>query len=272
MASDATSQRPSHGAIATVVVVLLLVPCALIVAKAPALPTSAFLTSHVTLTHVPPALQGTIDNVIFVPLGALLVVIFRLTLGLRVLGPFRSILLAFAFLATGILTGLLFLGATVAVLVVLRPLLRSLRLPYFGRISVMLSTVALLIVVVAMVGTWADSDSLREVAGFPVVVLCLIGDAVARTSEKESMRSGLWRTAMTALVAVVVAAVASYGPLRDLLVRYPELLLVNVALIVLVSTYCAWRLLDRLNPERTAARRRGSSKHVHPTLSPPLRP
>jgi membrane protein implicated in regulation of membrane protease activity len=86
------------------------------------------------------------------------------------------------------------------------------------------------------------------------------------------MRSGLWRTAMTALVAVVVAAVASYGPLRDLLVRYPELLLVNVALIVLVSTYCAWRLLDRLNPERTAARRRGSSKRVHPTLSPPLRP
>ena len=35
------------------------------------------------------------------PIGALVVVVFRLILGIRVLGRFRAILVAFGFLATG---------------------------------------------------------------------------------------------------------------------------------------------------------------------------
>jgi 7 transmembrane helices usually fused to an inactive transglutaminase len=255
----AARRRPQQTATARFLAVTLGVPLLLTIGKWPGVPTAPYLTEHVSLVPAPPELRHTLDDVLLVPLGALVVVVARLTLGLRVLGPFRSILLAFGFVVTGIATGLVFFAVTVAALLVLRPMVRALRLPYFGRVSVMLSAVALLLVLGAMAGTWLGSEELIGTAHFPIVVLCLIGEAVARSIRTEGVRAGLWRATMTALVAVAVAGLASIGPLRDLLVRRPELLLVQTALIVLVARHCAWRLLagigDRVpRPARIAGR------------------
>jgi hypothetical protein len=232
-------------------------PLALIALKTHGLPSAAFLRHHDSLTSLPPGLHQVVANILLVPLGAMIVVFFRLTLGLRVLGPFRSILLAFAFLSTGILVGLAFFAATVAILVFARPLVRTLRLPYFGRVSVMLSLVALLLVIATLSGTWLQSAALRGIAHFPIVVLCLIGEAVAKAIRREGTRVGIWRASMTALGAVAVTAVASIPGFRELLLRYPELMLLETAALVLVARFCAWRLLSSLNPgprERTAPR------------------
>lgn len=231
-------------------------PVLLIAVKASGTPLGAFLRHHDTLTNLPSGLRHTVADILLVPLGALIVVVFRLTLGLRLLGPFRSILLAFAFLVTGVWIGLAFFAATIAVLVAARPLVRSLRLPYFGRVSVMLSLVAMLLVAVTLSGTWFSSPSLRGVAHFPIVVLCLVGEAVARAIKKEGVTTGVWRAAMTALAAVAVTGVASIGALRELLLLDPELMLAEVAAIIAVSTFCAWRVLERLNPGSEGSRPR----------------
>src|SRR5262245_65326800 len=109
----------------------------LIVGKWSALPTSDILRQHVSLIDVSPGSRRTVENIMLVPIGALAVVFVRLTLGIRVLGPFRSFLLAFAFITTGILIGVACFVATIAVLALVRPHVKSLKLPYFGRSSVM---------------------------------------------------------------------------------------------------------------------------------------
>lgn len=220
----------------------------LAVARWHALPTSGFLASHLSLLSTPPGLRRTVSDILLVPIGALVVVLFRTTLGVRVLGPFRSVLLAFAFLVTGIGLGLLFLAATVAIIVLARPVIKSLRLPYYGRVSLMLSAVALLMIVGTLSGTWLQSPSLRNVAHFPIVVLVLVGEKVAVTIADEGVWSGLWRAAMTALVGVIVTGVASIPGIGRVLLERPELLLVEMALIVIVSTVCGWRLLENVNP------------------------
>jgi hypothetical protein len=223
-------------------------PLVLLVLKQTGLPAASFLRRHDSLAGLPQSLHGVVANILLVPLGSLVVVSFRLTLGLRVLGPFRSILLAFAFLSTGILVGLAFFAATVAILIFSRPLVRALRLPYFGRVSVMLSLVAVLLVIATLAGTWLSSAALRGVAHFPIVVLCLIGEAVSKAIRTEGAVVGVWRASMTALGAVLVTAVASVGGLRELLLRNPELMLIETAAIAFVARFCAWRLLDWLNP------------------------
>lgn len=233
--------------------ITLLPALVITVARLHALPTSAFLADHLSLATTPRSLHRTVTDVLFVPIGALVVVFFRLTLGIRVLGPFRSILLAFAFLVTGITLGLVFLTATVAILVVTRPLIRSLRLPYFGRVSLMLSAVTLLMVVGTLSGGWLQSPALRNVAHFPIVVLVLVGEKVAVTIRREGTASGIWRAATTALIGVLVTAVASIPGIGPLLLGHPELMLVEMALIAVVSTVCNWRLLERLNPKPRSA-------------------
>jgi hypothetical protein len=228
---------------------MLAVPLLVMAGKLPGLPTSEFFWTHFSLLHLPAKMHGPVEHILFVPLGALLAVFVRLTLGVRVLGPFRSILLAFAFAATGILLGLLFLTVTIVILVTIGPLIKGMGLPYFGRISAMLSAVALCIVLGILLGSWLDFPALRKVAYFPLVVLCLIGDAFVRTISREGLRSALWRSLMTALLAVLLTLLIAIPALQDVLLRFPEVLSMQTGCILLIAKYGAWRWLEWLNPK-----------------------
>ena len=76
---------------------LFLVPALLMIGKSSALPTSDFLWRWFSFAHLPISPTHRLQYVLFVPLGAAVVVFFRQTLGVRLLGPFRSILIAVAF-------------------------------------------------------------------------------------------------------------------------------------------------------------------------------
>jgi hypothetical protein len=243
-----------------VVLVLLLVPLASIAVKCLDLPGADLLTKALTLSSVPPEIQGRLGYVLFVPLGAVMVVFFRITLGIRLLGPFRSILLAVAFQVTGIPLGLLFLGIVVGVVVAIRPLLRAIRLPYFARVSTTLSAVAAIMMVSIVAGQALHVDALHRVAYFPIVVLCLTGDGFARTLRREGFRSALWRGAMTALVAVLISAVSSIRGFQGILVRYPELLVLEIGLIIVLSEFFGYRLFGGFNPAPKKSGRRKRRK------------
>ena len=227
---------------------LFAIPAVIVLAKSPGAPTSEALTQAVSLSGLPERVQHRIDHVLFIPMAATLVVLCRLTLGLRVLGPFRSILLAVAFQVTGIVLGLVFLAGTIAVVLGIRPSVGRLSLPYFGRITVVLSIVSLIMVAALMAGQWLDWDALHTVAYFPIVVLCLVSDAFAKVVDREGLKSALWRGSITALVAIVLTVLASLPPLKSLMIYYPELLVFQVGCLVVVSKCFAWRLFASLNP------------------------
>jgi len=227
---------------------LFILPLMLTVGKWSVFPTSALLTRFASLADVPAAMHARLLYVLFVPLGAVLVVFCRLTLGIRILGPFRSILIAVAFQITGILLGLIFLTIVIAVIVLVRPLLKAIHLPYFARVSVIMSAVSAIMVITILMGTWLEADHLRRTAYFPIVVLCLTGEGFSRTLTKEGARSAIWRGAMTALLAVLITLLTSIPGLRQLMLRFPELLIVQLGCIVVISEYLDLRLLQWINP------------------------
>ncbi|OHB68671.1 MAG: hypothetical protein A2V70_07120 [Planctomycetes bacterium RBG_13_63_9] len=227
---------------------VVVLPLVVAAGKCSVFPTSDFLSRAVSLADVPVEMHRRLQYVLFVPLGAILVVLCRLTLGIRVLGPFRSILLALAFQITGILQGIAFLVVVVAAIVGIRPTLKAMRLPYFGRVSVILSLVSVIIVFAMLLASWVEVESLRRVAYFPLIVLCLVGDSFSRILVKEGPRSALWRGTMTILVGVLLTCLAAMPVLRQLLLDYPELLIAQIGCIVVVCEFLDWRLLQWMNP------------------------
>jgi hypothetical protein len=228
---------------------LIGIPLLFMVAKLSFLPTAEFLHSHLSLTGLPPRLQRKLGHILFLPLGALLVVFFRLTLGLRVLGPFRSILLAVSFQITGIVLGLIFLVSTISIVVFIRRFIRMLHMPYFGRITVMLSTVAALMVLGVLAGDWLHLSFLRMIAFFPIVVLCLVADAFARTVNMEGFRSAFYRGTITALLAVLLTAMVRIPHFHQFLLVFPEALIAQIGCIILIAKFLAFRWLQHLNPK-----------------------
>jgi hypothetical protein len=227
---------------------LLLLPLLIALGKCSIFPTSEFLTRTVSLADVPVKMHHRLQYVLFVPLGGILVVLCRLTLGIRILGPFRSILLAVAFRITGIVMGIVFLVAVVGTIVSVRPTLKAMRLPYFGRVSVILSLVSVIIVFTMLLGSWMEAESLRRVAYFPLIVLCLVGDCFSRILAKEGPRSALWRATMTVLVGVLLTWLVTMPAARQLLLDYPELLIAQIGCIIFICEFLDLRLLKWLNP------------------------
>lgn len=194
------------------------------------------------------SMQHRVAYITFIPFGATVAVLFRLVLGIRLFGPFRSILIAIALKIMGIPLGLIFLVVVVGIVVVIRPVFKALKLPYFARVSVILCVVALIMLVALNISTCFDFKPLSRVVYFPIISLCLMGESVARSLSKEGMRSALWRAAMTVLVGIFITLIARINGFRSLFLYFPELLIVQIAFNVIIAEYFDLRLLACLNP------------------------
>lgn len=215
------------------------------------LPLGALSTAAaaVTLADLPPEVVAQIGYVMAIPLGAVIVVIARVSLGLRLMGPFRPILIAVALQMTGIMTGLLFLFATFILIALIRPLVRAQKLPYFARTALLLSIVALFSILVLLTGKWFDLGVLLALAHFPIVVLCLAAEAFARTLSGEGIRSAAWRGALTAATASLITLLLALPGVLPFLIAHPEFVLVMIGLAVLIGKHFAFRAFDHLNPK-----------------------
>jgi hypothetical protein len=76
-----------------------------------------------------------------------------------------------------------------------------------------------------------------------------MGDGFARTLSKEGFTSAMWRGTMTVLVALLITLLTQINGFRNLFLNYPELLIVEIACIVVIAEYFDLRLLSAINPE-----------------------
>lgn len=262
-----TGRGRLRGSAKWVVAGMIFLPLIVIALKLSGLPIGRFLEEVSSLDEVRRGIGKPIGSILLVPLAAVIVVFFRVTLGIRVLGPFRSFLLAVAFQATGIPLGLFFFAVVLGVTTAVRRPLKAIRLPYFARVSIIMSTVAGTIALTLAVSSLLGIRGLGQVAHFPIVALCLAGDAFAATRIREGWRSAVWRGAVTAAVAVLITLIAGIGGFIDALVRFPELLMLEVGLIILIAEFLGYRLLSSWNPPPVKKRKRKRKKSVTRTAA-----
>ncbi len=229
---------------------LVVLGLGLLLAKQGTGATAAELRAVLHLRDLPPEVSRELGGVLLVPAGALLVVLVRLTLGLRMLGPFRPLLIALGLEGTGLLPGIVLFAALCAAIALQRPRLQVARLPAFGRLSLLLSAVVLLGVAAVILGRELGLPALVRTVYFPAVVLCLAADGFARVTLRDGLRVGVSRGAVTLGAAVVLLLFDRWTGHRHLLLEHPELLLVETGACVLVASYLALRLLDRFDPGR----------------------
>ena len=149
---------------------------------------------------VAPANRSRLLYMLFVPAGAMLIALARLTFGLRVIG-FRAILISVALQETGVIPGLLLISVMTGIVIGVRPTLTRIKLPYVARVSVILSIAVLVLLAALLTAPLMRSEVLWRVAFFPVIVLGLLAEGIARTMDRDSGFSAILRIAMTIAVA-----------------------------------------------------------------------
>lgn len=202
------------------------------------------LLDRVSFHVLPPRLQLAMRLLLLVPLGALIVSLYRNLVGTPTFGTFMPILIALALRETRPLAGLAVLGIVVAVGILGRRFLSLLRLLVVPRLSLLLTFVIFIVGAMALAAVqWGLEDALSA-ALLPMVIMTMTIERVGIVIEEEGVRSALRTLAGTVVVAGTGYVVFQSEPLQRLFFTFPELNLLVVAALLLVGRYTGYRLTE----------------------------
>lgn len=202
------------------------------------------LNSWVSFEWVPYADRRAIVYILLLPTAALLITLARLTFGLRVLG-FRAILIAIGFQEIGILSSLLLMLLVIATILIARPPMRSIQLPFYARIGVILCIAAMIMVGSLLLGPWLGSNTLWSFAFFPVIILAMLAESIASTLARDDAWTAAWRAGWTIVLALLIAFISWIPAVREVVLLFPELILTQLVAIILISEFLDFRLLEQ---------------------------
>ena len=132
----------------------------------------------------------------------------------------------------------------------LRPGLRDIH--YYARVSVLLSLLVLLMVLVLTGGRSWHLVWMERLSYFPLIALCLTSDSFAKMLDTDGPVEAVWRAITTTAVGLVIAGIASIHGVMQTLIRFPELLIAQIACVLFISEFMNYRLYENRNLLRQA--------------------
>ena len=188
--------------------------------------------------------QAMFKSILLLPIGALVVCLLRILVGIRTSGTFMPVLIALAFIETSLVTGLIGFLLVVAVGLMIRSYMSHLNLLLVARISAVIITV---ITIIALFSVFSYRVGLTEglkITFFPMIILSWTVERMSILWEEEGWREVAVQGSGS-LITAVAAYLAMTNPwIRHLSFNFIGLQFVVLALIMLIGSYSGYRLLE----------------------------
>ncbi|MEM8768362.1 MAG: inactive transglutaminase family protein [Pseudomonadota bacterium] len=197
-----------------------------------------------SLYSLPIAEQGMFKLIMLLPVGALVVVIMRILVGIRTSGTFMPVLIALAFLQTDLLPGLASFLLVVGIGLLIRSYLSSLNLLLVARIATLVILVIGIISVFSVVSYQLGLIGGLTITFFPMIILAWTIERMSIIWEEEGPKEVVVQGGGSLLVATLAFLLMDQPLVRHLAFNFPELHLSILALVMIVGRYTGYRLLE----------------------------
>jgi len=197
-----------------------------------------------SLFSLPIQTQSVYAVLLMIPIGALIVVLLRNVIGMQTFGTFMPVLIALAFRETQLWWGALMFSTLVTIGLAFRFYLERLRLLLVPRLSAVLTIVVILMLVLSIASNQLGFESGLSIALFPMVILAMTIERMSVVWEERGAAEAIQQGLGSLLVAVICYAVMGLDFVRHLVVVFPELLLVVLAMTLLLGRYTGYRLFE----------------------------
>jgi hypothetical protein len=200
--------------------------------------------ARISLYRLPVASQGVLRVLLLLPLGALVVSLFRNVIGIPTFGTFMPILIALALRGTGVGRGLVMVGSVILIGIAGRLLLDRLRLLLVPRLCVLLSLVVLTIAGLSILGYGLETRDLYAGLLFPIVILTMLIERFSVTTAEEGMPQAIVRLGSSTIVALCAYPIFRSDLLEHLMFGFPELVLCVMGVLVVIGGYTGYRVSE----------------------------
>ena len=188
--------------------------------------------------------QNVFKSLLLVPIGALVVVIFQILIGIRTSGTFMPVLIALAFIQTTLLIGIGILLLLVGTGLWIRSYLSKTDLHMAARIGAVLIIVVILMAGFSVASHKLGLDQALSLTFFPMVILAWTIERMSITWEEDGPMEVAIQGGGSLLVAVAAYFAMTNHLIEHLTFNFPELLLGVLGVILMIGQYTGFRLLE----------------------------
>ena len=199
-----------------------------------------------SLNSLPLATQNVYRILLLVPIGAFFLVVMRNFIGIKTFGTFMPVLIALSFRETHLVEGLILFTLLVSLGLTIRFYLERLKLLLVPRLAAVLTIVILLMLIVSIISHELGIESGLSVALFPMVIITMTIERMSIVWEERGPLDAIQQGAGSLLTATLVFLVMSLSYVEHVIIVFPELILVLLALTILSGRYMGYRLLELL--------------------------
>ncbi|WP_280545853.1 MULTISPECIES: UUP1 family membrane protein [unclassified Halomonas] len=188
--------------------------------------------------------QALFQTILLIPIGALMVVILRVLVGIKTSGTFMPVLIALAFIQTTLITGLIGFLLVVAVGLVIRNYLSYLNLLLVARVTAVIITVIAIISVFSVLSYRFGLNAGLTITFFPMIILSWTIERMSILWEEEGPKQVLIQGGGSLLTAVLAYLAMNNPWIRHITFNFLGVQLILMALILLLGNYTGYRLLE----------------------------
>lgn len=182
--------------------------------------------------------------ILMIPIAATVVSFARNVIGLVPFGTFMPALVAVAFRDTGFLLGALMFTTVIVVAGFVNWLLMKLRLLHIPRLTIIITVVVLAILGLSIVCLRFGITSGAAVSLFPMAILSLTSERFTMMLILDGWKEATKRLIVTFIVSSLCFLVINWSFVQLLLAAYPELLLVNISINLVIGSWTGLRLVE----------------------------
>ncbi|MBT9560528.1 MAG: transglutaminase, partial [Myxococcales bacterium] len=182
--------------------------------------------------------------IVMVPVGTIIILVFRNVIGFRTFGTFLPTLVAASMRHTGLLWGMIGFLGLIIVVALIRKAAARLELLHSPQLAALLTAVIGLMLLLAWYAAEHDLPRLARVTLFPFAITAITAERFAIVWDEEGASSA-WKTLLrTAIVVAFCYATMNSLSLQILMLAFPELLLLVMAIDIWLGRWVGLRMTE----------------------------
>ena len=194
--------------------------------------------------NLPVDVQLVFSILLLVPLGAVVVCFMRQIVGVQTFGTFMPILVALAFRETQLAMGIVLFTVIVSMGLIFRSYLNRLQLLIVPRLSAIMTMVVVALYLLSVLAYNIDLYTGLSISLFPLVILTMLIERISVSWDEFGARLTIISIVGSLFVAIVSYYVMNNSVIGHLMVTFPELLLVMVAITIMIGRYNGYKLTE----------------------------
>ncbi|MFY0699991.1 MAG: inactive transglutaminase family protein [Bermanella sp.] len=188
--------------------------------------------------------QAMFQTILLIPIGALIVCLLRILVGVRTSGTFMPVLIALAFIQTSLITGLVGFLLVVTTGLFIRSYLSHLNLLLVARITAVIISVIAIISVFSVLAFKLGLTEGLKITFFPMIILSWTIERMSILWEEEGGREVMIQGGGSLLTAVLVYGAMTNPWVRHITFNFIGIQFVVLSLVLLIGSYTGYRLLE----------------------------